>query len=187
MPPSLHKNSHTYYRGERETTATGHATREKRELCVREAPNGFLGIIRHPYATIEPSDTCNENKHNRKPEKRVTGNGRRNAEAGVMQRLVHAARWLEDSPGQRKDRKPDDSPRRPCIVAKREKEQRRNRQQGKVRRQAVLGYGLLHFSTSGAYRPCRGSGRNRSCARGRYRHRTCRSGTQACRKPGGSG
>ena len=104
MPPSLHKNSHAYYRGERETTATGHATREKRELCTRETPNGFLGVIRHPYSTIKPPNACNENKYNREPEKRVAGNGRRNAKAGIMQRLVHAARWLEDSPAHRKNR-----------------------------------------------------------------------------------
>ena len=187
MAPRLHKNSHSYHRCERKAATAGHTAREKRKLRVGEAPNGFFGVIRHPYATFEPSDACNKNKDNRKPEKRIAGDGRCNAKAGIMQRLVHTARWLEDSPGQRKKREPNYSPSRPCVVAEREKEQRRNRQQGKMRRQAVLGYGLLHFSTSGAYRPCRGSGRNRSCARGRCRHRTYRSGTRSCRKPGGSG
>ena len=187
MTTCLHEDRHGHYGSKRKIATTVYTTRKEGKYRVGKTPGGLFGIIRHSNAAIEPSDARNQDEHERKPEQGIKDNGRRHAETRVMQRLVCAARRLENRPASRKKRKPDDGASRPRVAAKREKEQRRNRQQGKVRRQAVLGYGLLHFSTSGAYRPCRGSGRNRSCARGHHRRRTCQSGTQAFHRSGGSG
>jgi hypothetical protein len=187
MTSRLHEDRHAKYGCKRKIAAAVYTAREERKRRVRKTPNGLFGIIRQSDTDIEPSDARNKYEHERKPKQRVKNDRRRYAKAGVMQRLVHATRWLEDRPGKRKERKPNNGPCRPYVVAKREKEQRRNRQQGKVRRQSVLRYRLLHLSTSDAFRPCRGSGRSRSCARGHCRRRTCRSGTRRARIAGGSG
>ena len=187
MATRLHKNDYSHNGRERKKSAALHSARKKGESGLREAPERLLRIVRHPYAVIKPSDCGDHGEDYRKPEKRVADDRGRHTETRIMQSLVHATRRLEHRPGCRQKSEPKDSPCRPGLAAEREKEQRRNRQQGKMRRQAVFGYGLLHFSTSGAYRPCRGSGRSRSCVREHCRRRTYRSDTQSCRRAGGSG
>ena len=182
-----HQHGNTKNCGEREIAAVFSSPWQERNPRLGKTPDRLFRVIHHPDAAIEPSDGRNQDKHERKPEQRIKGNGRCHAEASVMQCLVCTTRRLKHRPASRNKRKPNDGTRRPHVAAEREKEQRRNRQQGKVRRQAVLGYGLMHFSTSDACRPCRGSGRSRSCARGHRRRRTYESGTRPCHRAGGSG